>query len=101
MCIIEIASSIRAGRFQGIYESSKDAIAYATLEGRYQDVNESMVKLTGYSREDLLKKTYQELTADEYRHGEVSIVHAVLSTGQPAESNKRLFAERVSVFRWL
>jgi len=88
--IIEIALQSAQERFQGIYESSKDAIAYATLEGCYQDVNESMVKLTGYSREDLLKKTYQELTADEYRHGEVSIVHAVLSTGQPAEYEQEI-----------
>jgi len=88
--IIEIALQSAQERFQGIYESSKDAIAYATLEGCYQDVNESMVKLTGYSREDLLKKTYQELTADEYRHGEVSMIHAVLSTGEPAEYEQEI-----------
>ena len=48
-------------RFMGIFESSKDAIAYSTLDGFLLDVNASFVKLTGYAREELLTKTYQDL----------------------------------------
>lgn len=75
-------------RFRGIYESSKDAIGYANLEGRLVDVNASFVALTGYSREELLAKTYQELTPPEYHQAEADIMKNIITTGQSFEYEK-------------
>jgi diguanylate cyclase (GGDEF)-like protein/PAS domain S-box-containing protein len=52
-------------RFKGIYECSKDAIIYTSLDGRLQDVNEAMVKLIGYHKDELLGKAYHELTVEQ------------------------------------
>ena len=55
-------------RFRSIFESSKDAIGYATLDGVLLDVNDSFSALTGYSREELLSsKQIPDLMAPEYR----------------------------------
>jgi PAS domain S-box-containing protein len=87
-------------RFRGIYESSKDAIGYASLDGRLLDVNDSFAKLTGYTRDEALTKTYQEITPAEYHALEAEIVQHILKTGEPAEYEKafvRKDGKRVAV----
>jgi PAS domain S-box-containing protein len=53
-------------RFKGIFESSKDAIGYATLEDKLVDVNEGYTRLLGPSREEILALRYQDYTPGEY-----------------------------------
>jgi two-component system cell cycle sensor histidine kinase/response regulator CckA len=87
-------------RFRGIYNSSKDAIGYATLDGALVDVNQSFLRLTGYSQEELIKKTYQQLTPDEYKDTEAEIVERIIKTGEPAEYEKEFIRKdgsRVSI----
>ena len=60
-------------RFQGIYNASKDAIAFASFDGTLIDVNDAYAALTGYSREELLRGTrYQQLTPAKYRQSPTS-----------------------------
>jgi PAS domain S-box-containing protein len=76
-------------RFSGIYNSSKDAIGYATPEGILIDVNDSFLRLTGYSRDELLNgKKYQDITPQEYHEYESQMVEKVLNTGEPVEYEK-------------
>lgn len=42
-------------RFKSIFHSSHDAIAYATFDGVLLEINDAFVRLTGRSREELLK----------------------------------------------
>ena len=75
-------------RFSGIYNSSKDAMGFASPEGVLLDVNDSFCKLTGYSREELLTRKYQDITPKEYREGEAKIIEGMLRTGKPQEYEK-------------
>jgi PAS domain S-box-containing protein len=76
-------------RFSGIYNSSKDAIGFASLDGILLDVNDAFCKLTGYSREELLtRKKYQDITPKEYHEYEAKIIEGILRTGKPAEYEK-------------
>ncbi len=76
-------------RFSGLYNSSKDAIGWAALDGTILDVNEAFTTLTGYSREELLTgKKYQDITPAEYQEWEAEIIGEVLRTGEPAEYEK-------------
>src|ERR671924_507364 len=53
--------------FSKIYNSSMNAVGYAILEKVLPDANDSFLKLTSYSREELLNgKTYQDITPEEY-----------------------------------
>jgi PAS domain S-box-containing protein len=85
---IEKAMRETQERFIGIYESSTDAIAYLTLDGLFLDVNDSFLKLTGHTKEEILTKTYQDLTPTEYRRFESEIVQKVIRTWEPAEYEK-------------
>ncbi|HEY6085339.1 MAG TPA: PAS domain S-box protein, partial [Nitrospira sp.] len=42
-------------RFKSIFHSSHDAIAYATFDGRLLEVNDAFIRLSGWSREDLVR----------------------------------------------
>ena len=76
-------------RFTGLYESSKDAIGWADLEGKLFDVNDAFCKLTGYSREELLGgKKYQEITPREYHEYEAEKIKHIVETGEPQEYEK-------------
>lgn len=76
-------------RFSGIYNFSKDAMGYSTLEGVLLDVNDSFLRLTGYSRQELLDwRKYQHITPEEYHEFETQMIERVLTTGEPVEYEK-------------
>lgn len=88
-------------RFAGIYNSSKDAIGYCSLDGYLIDVNNSFIKLTGYSKKELLSgKKYQDITPPEYHEAQAAIIKKILDSGEPTEYEKeyiRADGSRVSV----
>jgi PAS domain S-box-containing protein len=71
-------------RFKGIFESSMDAIGYATLQGNLVDVNEAYSNLTGYAKQELLTMRYQDHTPGEYTDRNRAVVQRMLETGKPA-----------------
>ena len=48
-------------RFSNVFHASHTAIAIATLEGSYLDVNESMLRLTGFSKGEMIGHTSLDL----------------------------------------
>ncbi|HEX3450174.1 MAG TPA: ATP-binding protein, partial [Isosphaeraceae bacterium] len=52
-------------RFRGTFENAAVGIAHADDEGRFLRVNAKYCEITGYSREELLAKTFQEITHAE------------------------------------
>lgn len=76
------------GLFGDIVESSKDAIGYASLDGKFVLANQAFANLTGYSQDELLRMNYGELTPDEYRELQATVIARVITTGEPAEFEK-------------
>lgn len=52
-------------RFHDAFDQSAVGMAYTDADGRYVDVNDRMCELLGYSREELLQKSFMELTHAE------------------------------------
>lgn len=89
-------------RFMGIYKSSKDAIAYSDLSGVLIDVNEAFLKLTGYTKEELIqRRKYQDLTPERYHAFDEKIVEEMLRTGRSSEYEKELIRKNGSCVRIL
>ncbi|MEP7153192.1 MAG: PAS domain S-box protein, partial [Nitrospira sp.] len=76
------------GLFEDIVESSKDAIGYASLDGKFVLANQAFANLTGYSQDELLGMNYGKLTPDEYRELQATATARVIETGEPAEFEK-------------
>ena len=49
-------------RFRNVLEHAPTGISVATLDGRFVEVNQSLCKLLGYTREELLQRTFIEVT---------------------------------------
>jgi len=49
-------------KFRGAFEGSGAGMAIASLDGNLLRVNDASCKMLGYSREELLEKTFQEIT---------------------------------------
>ena len=49
-------------RFRGTFENAAVGIAHTHLGGRFLRVNEKFCDIVGYSREELLQKTFQDIT---------------------------------------
>ncbi len=75
-------------RFEDIFEASKDAIGYASLDGTFVLANEAFSRLTGYSKQELLNRSYRDLTPPEYRELQAKVIAGVLQTGEPREYEK-------------
>ncbi|HEV2426451.1 MAG TPA: PAS domain S-box protein [Terriglobia bacterium] len=76
-------------RLNGLYSCSLDAMGYAALDGTLLDVNEAFLKLTGYSREELIaRKKHQDLTPPEYAEHETELLNRLIATGEPQEYEK-------------
>jgi PAS domain S-box-containing protein len=62
--------SLRQGerKYRTLFESAGDSIAIHDLEGRILEVNESMCRCLGYSREALLRITPWEIDSPEHAH---------------------------------
>jgi len=53
--------------FETIFQYAQDGIAVTDLDGKFKNVNQAFINLTGYTKEELLTKTCTELTATEYQ----------------------------------
>jgi two-component system, sporulation sensor kinase E len=72
-------------KFEDIFESSKDAIGYATLDGAILLINQAFPKLTGFSREELLKMNARDLIPEQHKEQRDRVVAQVIQTGEPVE----------------
>jgi PAS domain S-box-containing protein len=82
----EEASRTAQERLSGVYSCSVDAMGYAALDGTLLEVNEAFLKLTGYSRGELIaEKKCQDLTAPEYTASEAERLARLIATGEPQE----------------
>jgi PAS domain S-box-containing protein len=58
----ESAAAQSSARFQAAFDSAPIGIALTTLDGRWLDVNDALCELTGYSKPELLARTFAEIT---------------------------------------
>jgi two-component system, sporulation sensor kinase E len=72
-------------RFEDIFESSKDAIGYAALDGAILLINQAFPKLTGFSREELLRMNARDLIPEQHKEQRDRVVTQVIQTGEPVE----------------
>ena len=49
-------------RFRGTFENAAVGIAHVAPDGRWLHINERICRITGYDREELLTKTFQDIT---------------------------------------
>jgi len=103
---LQLSESIFSGAFNG----SGIGMAIVSLNGRWIDINPYLLQLLGYSKDELLQKTFQDITHPDDLEADLSLLEQVLAgTIDTYKMEKRYFHKEghiiwtmltVSIVRW-
>ncbi|MFQ6035369.1 MAG: PAS domain S-box protein, partial [Sedimentisphaerales bacterium] len=68
-------------RYRTLYESSRDGIVTADLKGNITECNQAYANMLGYSREELKKISYQDVTPSKWHVFNEKIFQEVMELG--------------------
>lgn len=74
LCPVPDQPASQESDFHRLYEEMRDAFVIVDMQGRIRAFNRAYQELTGYSRAELMKKTYRDLTPPEWLAVEDRIV---------------------------
>jgi PAS domain S-box-containing protein len=66
-------------RFQGAFQYSAVGMGLVTTEGKWMRVNEALCKIVGYSEEELLSLSFQDITYPDDLDGDLKYVRQMLN----------------------
>lgn len=66
-------------RFRGAFETSAIGMAIVSLDGSWIRVNRSLCEIVGYSEEELLEKTFQDITHPDDLDADLSYIRQLLA----------------------
>ncbi len=78
----EALIQLQKEEFETIFHISKDPIAILDRESNFLDFNEAYIELTGFSREELLKRSCIGLSAPEDRERSIEAMKTVFEQGE-------------------
>lgn len=86
-------------RYRGLYESIKEGIVRADMEGRILDVNQAYADMLGYTKEEVKKLTYQQITPQKWHAVEEDIIrNKILKIGYSDVYGKEYIKKDGTVF---
>ena len=88
-------------RFRHIFENAAVGIAEVGLDGRFTTVNDTLCAITGYSREELLQRTFQDITHPDDLDADIAL--ALGATPKTVENRLARAREKLRPLlrRWL
>jgi len=66
-------------RFRATFEQAAVGIAHVGLQGQWLRVNQKLCDIVGYTREELLRRTFQDITYAEDLDADLAYVHRALA----------------------
>ena len=88
-------------RFRATFEQAAVGIAHVSVEGRFLRVNDRLCEITSYSRDELLQRTFMELTAPEDRSSSDGARRAMLAGGQGVWSSEKRYLRKNGEKFWI
>lgn len=76
-------------KYRTLFESSLDGIVYTDMQGNILDVNPTYLDMLGYSKEEIKKLTFQQLTPEKWLKKEEDIIkNQIIARGYSDEYEK-------------
>lgn len=88
-------------RFRSTFEQAAVGINHASIEGRFVRVNQKFCDITGYTREELLALTYQDITHPDDRLIEQEQVRSLLVNEIKTASVEKRYLRKDGEFIWV
>ena len=98
-----IESNLRESeeRFRATFEQAAVGIAHVDIEGRFLRVNDKLCEITGYSREELLRRTFSDLTMPEDQQLGMKARQKVLSGDEKSYALEKRYLRKDGTAYWV
>src|SRR5215467_61938 len=88
-------------RFRGTFENAAVGITHNDSAGRFLRVNGTYCAIVGYAREELLQKTFQDITHPDDRAGNVELYRALLRGDSPILGLQKRYVRKDGSMVWV
>ncbi|MFX1260403.1 MAG: PAS domain S-box protein, partial [Promethearchaeota archaeon] len=61
-------------KYRALFETSRDGIGFVALDGKFEEVNEALIKIFGYTHDEFKSMRFQELTPKKWQKMEAEII---------------------------
>jgi len=92
------ALEISEEKYRGLYEGSRDGIAFTGMDGRIQEANQAFLDMLGYTLEEIQGLTFWDLTPVRWHEQQKRVVAQALERGYADEYEKEYFRKDGSIF---
>jgi PAS domain S-box-containing protein len=89
------------GRFQATFDFAAVGIGHAAPDGRYLRVNRKLCEIVGYTREELLQRTFQEITHPADLDADIGRVRQVLAGDIESYTMEKRYLHRSGAVVWV
>ena len=88
-------------RFRATFEQAAVGISHNALDGRWLRVNQKLCEIIGYSREELLLKTFQDITHPDDLEADLEQVHQLLVGNIETYSMEKRYIKKDGSIVWI
>ena len=88
-------------QLRATFEQAAVGIARVTTDGRWLDVNEKLCHIVGYTREELLSRTIQDITYPQDLDAELALIEETLSGERSAYALEQQYIKRSGDCVWI
>ena len=88
-------------RFQATFEQAAVGISHVAPDGRFLQVNQKLCTIVGYSHEELLRLTFQDITFPEDVDIDLAFIRRLLSGEIATYSMEKRYIRKDSSFVWV
>ncbi len=88
-------------RFRGTFENAAVGIAHVDVNGRFLRVNEKLCEIVGYTREELLGMTFQEITCPEDLAADLEQFTPLMQGDLPSFSREKRYIRKDGAVVWV
>jgi len=88
-------------RFRATFEQAAVGIAHVAPDGRWLRVNQKLCNIVGYSREELLQMTFQDITYPEDLDANLEYIRQVLTEENSTDSMEKRYFRKDGSLAWI
>ena len=91
----------RERRFRTTFEQAAVGMAHVAPDGRFLAINQRFCELVGYSREEMLARTFQDITFPEDLEADLAYVQQLLAGQRDTYSMEKRYLRRDGSLLWI
>jgi two-component system, cell cycle sensor histidine kinase and response regulator CckA len=88
-------------RFRATFEQAAVGIAHVAPDGRWLDVNQRLCDIVGYTRDELLERTFQDITHPADLGSDLEFVRKMLAFEIPRYSMEKRYIRKDGTLVWI